>query len=588
MPNLTNQQYKQICSVLKEKESDSQPDSQANIASSGLFKNCSTTLNWIIDSGATDHITSSPHLLTNVKHSTMPPVKLPSGDQAPITATGTLPINSYSFLKDVLGVPTFKVDLMSVSKITEDLTCSVTFFPQWCVLQDLATRRTIGLGKQRGGLYYLAALASPNSSPNKSDPSCHLASASADLWHRRLGHLSSARLNFMSKTLLNFPCSSNNICDICPLAKQTRLPFSNSSITSSHPFALIHCDIWGPHKIASLSGAHYFLTVVDDFTRFTWIFLMHTKSETQEHLRSFFAYTQTQFNTKIKQIRVDNGGEFYSLRNFFKDHGVIYQRSCVYTPQQNGVVERKHRHLIEMARALLFQAHLPLRFWGEGVLTAAHIINRIPTKLLSHQTPFEKLYSKPPSYKHMRVFGCLAFATNNHPTSKFDIRAKKSIFLGYPSGQKAYKLYDFSTHKNFINRDVNFFEHHFPFHTLNPTTPSDQLHVLPTPHLANLDPCHSTLGPHNFPPTNPTFSPEHNFTLSSQDDPITPTTPNPPSHQSSFSPTDPSISTADPTTSSPVALSHPKQPASLPLSTPPLSPNPPVRVSQRSKQAPAW
>ncbi|CAL9023896.1 unnamed protein product [Prunus brigantina] len=85
MPNLTNQQYKQICSVLKEKESGSQPDSQANIASSGLFKNCSTTLNWIIDSGATDHITSSPHLLTNVKHSTMPPVKLPSGDQAPIT-----------------------------------------------------------------------------------------------------------------------------------------------------------------------------------------------------------------------------------------------------------------------------------------------------------------------------------------------------------------------------------------------------------------------------------------------------------------------------------------------------------------------
>ncbi|CAL8151589.1 unnamed protein product [Prunus armeniaca] len=155
MPNLTNQQYKQICSVLKEKESDSQPDSQANIAGSSLFKNCSTTLNWIIDSGATDHITSSPHLLTNVKHSTMPPVKLPSGDQAPITATGTLPINSYLFLKDVLGVPTFKVDLMSVSKITEDLTCSVTFFPQWCVLLDLATRRTIGLGKRRGGLYYL-------------------------------------------------------------------------------------------------------------------------------------------------------------------------------------------------------------------------------------------------------------------------------------------------------------------------------------------------------------------------------------------------------------------------------------------------
>ena len=116
-----------------------------------------------------------------------------------------------------------------------------------------------------------------------------------------------------------------------------------------------------------------------------------------------------------------------------------------------------------MARALLFQAHLPLRFWGERVLTAAHIINRIPTKLLDQKSPFEILYGKPPSYTHTRVFGCLAFATNTHPTSKFDTHAKKSIFLGYPSGQKAYKLYDLDTKKIFINLDVHFFEHNFPF-----------------------------------------------------------------------------------------------------------------------------
>jgi hypothetical protein len=115
----------------------------------------------IIDSGATDHITSSPKLLVNQRKNTLlPPVTMPSGEQAPITSIGNLPLNSTVTLKNVLGVPTFKVDLMSVSRITKDLNCSVTFFPYWCILQDLRTKTTIGLGKQRDGLYYLVALAS--------------------------------------------------------------------------------------------------------------------------------------------------------------------------------------------------------------------------------------------------------------------------------------------------------------------------------------------------------------------------------------------------------------------------------------------
>ena len=136
---------------------------------------------------------------------------------------------------------------------------------------------------------------------------------------------------------------------------------------------------------------------------------------------------------KIQQIRVDNGGEFYSMRDFFSENGIIYQHTCVYTPQQNGVVERKHRHLLETARALRFQSHLPIKFWGECVLTtAAYLINCLPTPLLSKKSPFEILYNKPPSYSHMRVFGCLAYATSVHPPSKFSPRAHRCVFLGYP------------------------------------------------------------------------------------------------------------------------------------------------------------
>jgi transposase InsO family protein len=133
------------------------------------------------------------------------------------------------------------------------------------------------------------------------------------------------------------------------LAKHSRLPFNSSVISSIKPFEIIHCDIWGRYRHPSISGAYYFLTIVDDYTRFTWIFFMQHKTEAQSLIKRFFSYVLTQFESPIKNFRSDNGGEFISLRSFFQDNGVIFQHSCVYTPQQNGVVERKHRHILQVA-----------------------------------------------------------------------------------------------------------------------------------------------------------------------------------------------------------------------------------------------
>ncbi|KAI9200725.1 hypothetical protein LWI28_012359 [Acer negundo] len=197
---------------------------------------------------------------------------------------------------------------------------------------------------------------------------------------------------------------------------------------------------------------------------------MRHKDETQLILKRFFSYVFTQFESHIKAVRSDNGGEFMSLRSFFQDNGVLFQHSCVYTPQQNGVVERKHRHILQVARALKFQAQLPTQFWGECALTAVHIINRLPSPVLSFKTPFELLYSKPLNFSHLRVFGCLAYATNVHPSHKFDCRSIPTIFIGYPIGQKAYKLFDLSTKKVFTSRDVKFLEHIFPYASVKPTS----------------------------------------------------------------------------------------------------------------------
>ncbi|KAI9186226.1 hypothetical protein LWI28_015065 [Acer negundo] len=201
MVGISEAQLQQLLSLLDNKTEGSRTQANA-VTKPGLSK--ITSRNWIIDSGATDHIASSSELFFRKdKQRSLSPVLLPSGDKADITARGSLPLNSVYYLHNVLCVPTFKVDLMSVSRLTKGLNCSITFFPYWCILQDLATKKMIGLGKQRDGLYYLVALATKQSvtdshSPTN-QPACNVTVSSTDLWHNRLGHTSFACLNFIAK-----------------------------------------------------------------------------------------------------------------------------------------------------------------------------------------------------------------------------------------------------------------------------------------------------------------------------------------------------------------------------------------------------
>ncbi|KAM2583718.1 hypothetical protein TB2_044793 [Malus domestica] len=437
---------------------------------------------WIIDSGATDHISSSFNL--NDKRSPhSSSVNLPNGSQAQISCLGSIKITPNLDLKDVLCVPGFRVNLMSVSKATRELNCLIIFFPTFCLLQDLATKKMIGLGKERDGLYYLVSVQEDFAiRQNKLGVVAASASAPSNVWHQRLGHLSTGPARVLSSSIPDISFNFDSHCDVCPVAKQTRLPFPLSSTSSLQPFELIHCDIWGPHRLPSSSGARYFLTIVDDYSRFTWLFLMNLKSETQEKIKLFFAYVNTQFQRQVKQVRTDNGAEFLSLRSFFANSGTVFQHTCPHTPQQNGVVERKHRHLLNVGRALRFQANLPLKFWGESLLTATYLINRTPTIVLSKKTPYEMLNTRPSTYMHLRVFGCLCYATHTSPKHKFDVRAHKCLFVGYPSGQKGYRLYNLHTHQFFTSRDVVFHEHIFPFaHHPPDTQPDEVVPVVPLP-----------------------------------------------------------------------------------------------------------
>ena len=182
--------------------------------------------------------------------------------------------------------------------------------------------------------------------------------------------------------------------------------------------------------------------------------------------------------------------------NFLSQNGISHQTSCVDTPQQNGIVERKHRHLLEVARALRFQAHLPIKFWGECVLTAAYLINYAPTPKLSGKSPCEILFSKPPSYSHLRVFGCLCYVHDkNRSNDKFAPRAKPCVFIGYPMGKKGYKVCDIESHKIFTSRDVIFYEDKFPFQSLKPVKESNA--VVPLPIFDSLETVSTVASEHN-------------------------------------------------------------------------------------------
>jgi len=185
---------------------------------------------------------------------------------------------------------------------------------------------------------------------------------------------------------------------------------------------------------------------------------MKNKSETKYLLNSFVAHVQTQFGKRIKVIRTDNGCEF-NYKEFYDNLGIVHQNSCIETPQQNLVVERKHQHILNVARCIMFHSNIPKQFWSYAICHAVFIINRIPFAVMDFKIPYKLLYKRKLDMSVFKVFGCVCFAstiTNNR--NKFDSRSRKCIFLGFENGIKGYVFLDVKTREIFISRDVIFHE----------------------------------------------------------------------------------------------------------------------------------
>ncbi|BFG37702.1 hypothetical protein CerSpe_239760 [Prunus speciosa] len=445
----------------------------ASVATSGtqgyVLHSSSKKHTWVIDTGATDHMTFDPGQIISHTPFSQSVVSNANGTPSPVIGEGSLSLSDSLTLDSVLIVPSLHHNLLSVAQITTALNCTVTFWPTHCVFQDILSSNTIGCGTRRGKLYYLDLASDSEASLSQAfkigGTSVEKKTSEVWLWHRRLGHASFGYLQKLFPSLFSDLESSSFKCDICELAKSHRVPFPLSSNKSLIPFSLVHSDVWGPSKVTTPGGARWFVTFIDDCTRMTWVSRLKTKGEVNSKFQQFYHMVETQFHTRIQVLRSDNGGEFlnHDLNEFFQAHGIIHQCSCPSTPQQNGVVERKNRHLLEVVRASLFGANMPRSFWGEAVLSAAYLINRIPSSILQFRTPLQTLqpHSQIPPTQNLepRVFGCVVFVhLHDHQRSKLDPRADKCVFIGYAPHQKGYRRYHPPSRKVYTSMDVAFRE----------------------------------------------------------------------------------------------------------------------------------
>ncbi|GKB66634.1 retrotransposon protein, putative, ty1-copia subclass [Tanacetum coccineum] len=286
---------------------------------------------------------------------------------------------------------------------------------------------------------------------------------SALLWHCRLGHISKKRIEKLQHDgLLNSTdLRAFEKCVPCMFGKMARKPYTHQVERAKDLLGLIHTDVCGPFKIMSRQGASYFVTFTDDFSRYGYVYLLKHKHEVFETFKVFQKEVENQLGKTIKSLRFDREGEYVSQEflDHLKDHGIIAYRTPPYTPQHNGVLERRNRTLLDMVRSMMSQTTLSKSFWDYALETAARILNMVPTKKVE-KTPYEVWHGQAPKLSYLKVWGCEVLVKRDTLTKpdKLESRSIKCIFIGYPKETTGYSFYYPPENKVLVARNAEFLE----------------------------------------------------------------------------------------------------------------------------------
>ena len=489
---------------LEETDEENKPDSE-DFSADQVVDACLVELNlletpqqnpsWYLDSGATHHVSGDPSVFSSLRPTNGAQLRSAGGQSHNVTGVGNVDLQVLSGNKNVSSVlytPGITKNLLSVGALT-DQQKTLVFRSKFCYVIDNTTAHVEALASRENakGLYRLqTGLSSPapevhslrlhsqtsslprfeanrvrphsQASPSQIEANSLRLRSQAALWHRRLGHFHARGMTRMlaSEAVKGMPkfTTAAHICTGCRLGKQvkTKMP-KETSFHASKPLELIHSDVCGPFRVMSTGGARYFVTFIDDFSKKTWIYFLAHKSQVLEKFKHFVHLVENLTGLTVRALRTDNGGEYTSrlFSEFCSHKGITREMPPPYTPQRNGVAERRNRSILDITRSLLLDKGLPRHLWGEAVKAAGDILNLRTTKKHPDMTPNELFFGKKPSIAHLRVFGSPVFVhIPKSKRTKLDPRSEKCILLSFDDTAKAYRCYRPSTRKIFVSRDI--------------------------------------------------------------------------------------------------------------------------------------
>ncbi|GJX06441.1 putative ribonuclease H-like domain-containing protein [Tanacetum coccineum] len=371
---------------------------------------------WIVDSGCSKHMTGDRSLLKNFIEKFIGTVRFGNDNFAAITGYGDY-IQGNITIFHVYYVEGLGHNLFSVGQFCDgDL--EVAFHSKTCYVRNLEGDDLLTGGRE-SNLYTISI-----SDMAASSPVCLMSKATSTkswLWHRRLSHLNFGTINNLTRLdlvdgLLKFKYGKDHLCSAYERGKRKKTSHPLKLVPSDHSkLELLHMDLCGPIRVASINGKKYILVIVDDYSQYTWVYFLHSKDETPEIIKKFIAQAQLNYKAKVCKIRTNNGTEFKNatLKAHYEKLGIMQQFSTARTPQQNGVVERRNRTLVEAARTMLIFSRLPEFLWAEAVATACFTQNRSIIHTRHNKTPYELLRGRKPNVEYFHVFGSLCYPTND-------------------------------------------------------------------------------------------------------------------------------------------------------------------------------